>query len=251
MRIDSYGYNAQLSKPFGMGKSAPEEAFRNSFGPSVVREKAALSAEDGLSSSVYGPTGATNEEKEAERRTLADLERRDAAVRRRDGDNTASNNLEDPNRFVYQTGPDGRRYAIGGKPRAVKQDADAAALPAGPEKDVNGEKLSPEDRELLDRLQARDAKVRAHEHAHMAAAAGQAVGLPSYSYQTGPDGRRYAVGGSVDISMSYNSGDPEASLRSARTAQAAALATGEPSGRDMATAARASAMAVHAMRAMA
>ncbi len=252
MRIGSYAYDARLFNPFGLGKAAPAEDFRNSFGPSVVREHAvpnAPKAEDGgFSCAAYGPNGMATEEQATERRTLADLERRDEAVRRRDGEHAASNGLEDPSRFIYQTGPDGKRYAIGAKPRAVEREADPAERPAGPEKDVSGEKLSAEDRELLDRLKARNAKVRAHEHAHMAAAAGQAVGPPSYDYQTGPDGKRYAVGGSVDISMSYNSGDPEASLRSARTAQAAAMATGEPSGQDMATAARASAMAARAMR---
>ena len=81
-----------------------------------------------------------------------------------------------------------------------------------------------------------------------APAAGQAAGPPSYTYQTGPDGKRYAVGGSVDISMSYNSGDPEASLRSARTAYASAMATGEPSGKDMAAASQALSMAARARR---
>ena len=129
-----------------------------------------------------------------------------------------------------------------------EKDADLPNQAASMEKDMNGKPLSSADQELLDRLKARDAKVRTHEHAHLSAAAGQAAGPASYTYQTGPDGKRYAIGGSVNISMSYNSGDPEESLRSARTAFAAAMATGEPSSKDMAAANKALSMAARARR---
>lgn len=99
-----------------------------------------------------------------------------------------------------------------------------------------------DDKALLAKLQARDAKVRAHEARHVMAAGGQAAGAPTYTYQTGPDGQRYAIGGSVNISM-RTTGDPEADARQARTARRAALATGEPSARDMQTAMRATSRA--------
>ncbi|MFQ5934609.1 MAG: putative metalloprotease CJM1_0395 family protein [Dehalococcoidia bacterium] len=44
------------------------------------------------------------------------------------------------------------------------------------------------------RLKARDAQVRAHEQAHVAAAGGLATGGPKFSFQRGPDGKLYAVG---------------------------------------------------------
>jgi hypothetical protein len=93
------------------------------------------------------------------------------------------------------------------------------------------------DEKMLRELQQRDAQVRSHESAHVMAAGGQAS-MPTYSYQTGPDGRRYAIGGSVDISM-ISSGDSEQSARQAQKAYRAAMAAGEPSSADMQAASRA------------
>lgn len=100
--------------------------------------------------------------------------------------------------------------------------------------------LSPEARQQLQELKARDAEVRAHERAHMAAAGEHAVGGPQYDYQTGPDGRQYAIGGKVDIDTSAVPGDPEASEEKARQIRRAALAPGQPSAQDMQVAAEAS-----------
>ena len=44
-----------------------------------------------------------------------------------------------------------------------------------------------------------DREERQHEQAHLSAAGGHARGGPSYQYETGPDGKRYAVGGEVSI----------------------------------------------------
>src|SRR5690242_9479132 len=65
--------------------------------------------------------------------------------------------------------------------------------------DSNGEKrdatgLSEGEREQLKKLKSRDTEVHNHENAHQSAG-GQFAGSPSYTYQTGPDGRRYAIGG--------------------------------------------------------
>ncbi|HJA79804.1 MAG TPA: catalase [Candidatus Desulfovibrio intestinavium] len=100
--------------------------------------------------------------------------------------------------------------------------------------------LSPEARQQLQELKARDAEVRAHERAHMAAAGEHAVGGPQYDYQTGPDGRQYAIGGQVNIDTSAVPGDPEASEEKARQVRRAALAPGQPSAQDMQVAAEAS-----------
>ena len=86
-------------------------------------------------------------------------------------------------------------------------------------------------------LQARDREVRAHEQAH-AAVGGQYAGAPSYEFETGPDGRQYAVGGEVSIDVSEES-TPEESLRKFQQVEAAALAPAEPSPQDFRVAAEA------------
>ncbi|BCR05582.1 hypothetical protein DESUT3_26510 [Desulfuromonas versatilis] len=98
---------------------------------------------------------------------------------------------------------------------------------------------------VLSELTARDREVRAHEAAH-AAVGGQYAGAPSYTYQSGPDGRRYAIGGEVQIDTSPVPGDPQATLEKSRVIRAAALAPAQPSSADRAIAARAAAMAVQA-----
>lgn len=98
----------------------------------------------------------------------------------------------------------------------------------------------------LARLRQRDREVRAHEMAHLAAAGPYAIGGPSYEYQTGPDGQRYAVGGHVNIDTSPVPGDPEATLRKAETVRRAALAPGDPSPQDRRVAAAATSMAMKA-----
>ena len=85
------------------------------------------------------------------------------------------------------------------------------------------------------RLQQRDAQVRQEENAH-AAAAGDLAGPITYSYQLGPDGRRYAVGGGVSIQARSVSGDPQEAARMAARMVAAAQAATNPSGADLAAA---------------
>lgn len=123
--------------------------------------------------------------------------------------------------------------------KAAKGDASSpgASFAAGMGDSVQ---LSPEARQQLQELKARDAEVRAHERAHMAAAGEHAVGGPQYTYQTGPDGRQYAIGGQVNIDTSAVPGDPEASEEKARQVRRAALAPGQPSAQDMQVAAEAS-----------
>lgn len=84
----------------------------------------------------------------------------------------------------------------------------------------------------IEQLKARDREVRLHEMAHLAAAGGYATSSASYSYQVGPDGQRYAIGGEVGIDTSPVSGDPEATIQKAMTIQRAALAPANPSSQD-------------------
>ncbi|RGP54627.1 hypothetical protein ASB58_12210 [Pseudomonas abyssi] len=87
-------------------------------------------------------------------------------------------------------------------------------------------------------LAARDREVRAHEQAHVAVG-GQYAGTASYTYERGPDGRQYAVGGEVPISTSPVAGDPQATIDKMEQVRRAALAPAEPSSADRAIAAQA------------
>ncbi len=102
-------------------------------------------------------------------------------------------------------------------------------------------RLSPEAEKAVQKLQQRDREVRAHEQAHIAAG-GQHAGGASFTYQNGPDGRQYAIGGSVPIDTSPVPDDPEATEEKARTVRRAALAPANPSAADQAIAAKATAM---------
>ncbi len=103
----------------------------------------------------------------------------------------------------------------------------------------SGEELSREDQKKLLDLKKRDREVRAHEAAHQAAAGSLARGGASFTYETGPDGKRYAVGGEVSIDASPVPGDPQATARKMERVRAAALAPADPSGQDRQVAARA------------
>lgn len=94
-------------------------------------------------------------------------------------------------------------------------------------------------------LEATDREVRAHEAAHLAAAGGLATGGASFTYETGPDGQRYAVAGEVGISISSGS-TPEETLRNAEQVRRAALSPADPSAQDLKVAAMASQMAATA-----
>lgn len=74
-----------------------------------------------------------------------------------------------------------------------------------------------------------------------ASVGGAYAGSPSYTYETGPDGRRYAVGGEVQIDTSEIPGDANASIAKMQQVVRAALAPAQPSGQDRAVAARAQA----------
>lgn len=106
---------------------------------------------------------------------------------------------------------------------------------------ASNQQLSEEEQEQVQGLKQRDAEVRAHEQAHLAAAGPHAKGGASFEYQTGPDGKRYAVGGEVQIDTSPVEGDPQATVQKMQQVRAAALAPGSPSGQDRAVAAQAAA----------
>ncbi len=106
---------------------------------------------------------------------------------------------------------------------------------------IAGQQLTPEEDKQVRKLKQRDAEVRRHEQAHKSAAGGNATGAPTFEYQTGPDGKRYAVGGEVSIDTSAVSGDPQATIQKMQQIRRAALAPAQPSGQDRAVAAQAQA----------
>lgn len=105
--------------------------------------------------------------------------------------------------------------------------------------------LTQAEKQQVSKLQARDAEVRAHEAAHLAAAGGTAAGGASFTYQKGPDGKQYAIGGEVPIDMSKGS-TPEATIAKMQQVKAAATAPANPSGQDMKVAATAAVIEMQA-----
>ncbi|MEL7469802.1 MAG: putative metalloprotease CJM1_0395 family protein [Pseudomonadota bacterium] len=106
--------------------------------------------------------------------------------------------------------------------------------------------LTDAEREQVEKLKARDAEVRRHEQAH-AAVGGQYASAPSYTFQLGPDGRRYAIGGEVKIDIAPVPGDPEATIDKMTVVKAAALAPAEPSAADRRVASLADAQRLEAV----
>jgi hypothetical protein len=102
----------------------------------------------------------------------------------------------------------------------------------------SSEEIDQQEQQVIQELKARDIEVRNHERAH-AAVGGQHAGAPNYEYQTGPDGKKYAVGGEVSIDVSKTN-DPQSTIRKMQTVRAAALAPAEPSAQDRKVAAQAS-----------
>jgi hypothetical protein len=102
--------------------------------------------------------------------------------------------------------------------------------------------LTDEELKEVQKLRARDQEVRNHEQAHQSAAGSLSNGGASFEYQSGPDGKRYAVGGEVSIDISKVANDPQATLSKARQIRSAALAPASPSGQDRQVAAQAAQM---------
>jgi hypothetical protein len=93
------------------------------------------------------------------------------------------------------------------------------------------EQQQQQDLKLIRSLSQRDREVQAHENAH-SAVGGQYAGSANYTYQRGPDGVNYAVGGEVPIDVGIIQGNPTATLEKMQLVQRAALAPAEPSSQD-------------------
>lgn len=131
------------------------------------------------------------------------------------------------------------KVAQGRKPTGQDQESGSA-------KGGDTVELSEEGRQQVAELKKRDQEVRAHEAAHMAAGAGLVRGGATYSYQRGPDGQMYAIGGEVSLDASEVPDNPAATLQKAGQLRSAALAPASPSPQDRSVAAQANAMAAKA-----
>ena len=117
------------------------------------------------------------------------------------------------NRFVEATDEDGQR-----KQQDPKQQ----------------EQQQRQEQQVQDLIE-RDQEVRTHEQAHQSAG-GEYASSPTYQFTQGPDGKRYATGGEVQIDTSAVPGDPAATIAKMQQIRSAALAPAEPSAQDLAVA---------------
>jgi hypothetical protein len=123
----------------------------------------------------------------------------------------------------------------------IQSSGGSAALKSSSIND--SQQLTVDEQRQLRELAARDREVRAHEQAHLRVGRDLVRGAASYTYQQGPDGRQYAVGGEVKIDTTGVPGDPEATEEKAYHIRETALAPIQPSNQDRAVASTASRMA--------
>jgi hypothetical protein len=97
--------------------------------------------------------------------------------------------------------------------------------------------MSSDELQQLRELERRDLQVRTRDMAFIAAAGG-AAGSYSLEYETGPDGRRYAVGADIKLDTSEGA-TPEQTLAKARALRAATMSARGESSSDASAAAKA------------
>ncbi len=131
-------------------------------------------------------------------------------------------------------------------PDPAEQDQQKSTTKSTDERKRSPAEQTPDEQRLIAKLQSRDREVRAHEAAHKSVGGSLAGGM-SFSYETGPDGRQYAVGGEVSIDTGAER-DPQATIAKMRRVVAAALAPAQPSSQDQAIAAAARATMTQAQR---
>ncbi len=131
-------------------------------------------------------------------------------------------------------GKEGSTGSISADGTSREQKKDTKATPGNPAKDLDPEELA-----VINDLKSTDREVRAHESAHVAAGGQYVRGGASFEYKTGPDGKRYAVAGEVQIDTSAVPDDPQATIEKMEVVKRAALAPKKPSSQDRSVAAAA------------
>jgi hypothetical protein len=159
------------------------------------------------------------------------------------------------NAFSHAISAQGRRSGLGDAQNSAsvtngtevggeENSANEALTDRRTQETSQGSRLTAEEQQQLKELQQRDREVKAHELAHKAVG-GRYVTGGSFTYETGPDGHRYAIGGEVTIDSSSGS-TPEETLRKAELIRRAALAPADPSPQDYRVASQANMMAAEA-----
>lgn len=97
-------------------------------------------------------------------------------------------------------------------------------------KGIDGQELTEEEQQKVKEMKERHEEVRVHENAHKSAG-GQYAAAPTYTYETGPDGKRYITDGEVSIDIGEEK-DPQATIEKMQIVKRAAMAPAEPSGQD-------------------
>ncbi|MFT6085527.1 MAG: hypothetical protein ACJAWT_001592 [Glaciecola sp.] len=168
------------------------------------------------------PSVTQGERSAAERGLASDGERNSQAANQ-------ANLFQNP---TYERPTVSQAFANNLNGEANKDNADQES--AGKENAESKQEQQNDDKKVDDKevrgLRERDREVRMHEQAH-SAVGGQYAGAPSYEYESGPDGKRYAVGGEVSMDVSAEK-TPADTIRKMQQVKAAALAPAEPSGQD-------------------
>ncbi len=125
-----------------------------------------------------------------------------------------------------------------------------AAVGPAPETDAQGKPLTDDEQRELKQLRQRDQEVRTHEQAHVSGAGSLSRGGPNYTLKLGPDGKRYASGGHVDIDTSEGR-TPQETIQKSAQIRRAALAPADPSSKDRQVAAKAARMEAKARQELA
>ncbi|MDD2710467.1 MAG: putative metalloprotease CJM1_0395 family protein [Verrucomicrobiae bacterium] len=150
----------------------------------------------------------------------------DAAVNSRDGVEAKQTG----------TGVQGQQESDQKKDKPVSKTGDQAQ-----------ESLDSSQKKQVQELKRRDVEVRAHEAAHVAAGGSYVRGGARFTYQMGPDGRNYAIGGEVSFDSGKES-DPQKTIAKAQTIRNAAMAPVNPSSQDFSVAASMTALEVDARK---
>ncbi|MES0811826.1 putative metalloprotease CJM1_0395 family protein [Roseibium sp. SCPC15] len=121
--------------------------------------------------------------------------------------------------------------AAGGSGQSATAAQPAQQKDSEKEEDSDGDGLNEAEEKQVKELAKRDREVRAHEQAH-ARVGGAYASAPTYTFQQGPDGKRYAIGGEVQIDTAKER-TPEATIRKMQIVIRAATAPAEPSSQDL------------------
>jgi len=151
-----------------------------------------------------------------------------------------------PIAFIYDTSTVNPSKEVNntGLQEAKKVDQKDNGLTLQTEKDLKTQIEDIKLQQIIQQLKRIEQKVKAHEMAHKSAG-GDLAGSVHYKYTTGPDGKRYIVGGEVPIKFKQGK-TPEETIEIAQRIKAAALAPADPSPQDLRVAARATAMEMQA-----